>query len=207
MNDTTQTLLRSVLKIGAGYFISKGFFTDSQSMEIISAIVGLVAVLWGVFHRNANPPSSNATTGSGGSRPNIPLMLLLSTLILTLVDGCKSTPNLEMGGAYAPVNAQAQPDLFIADSAYKLAYDTVDGVFKFERDNRAALQKISPGIKAGLDKIRPIAWKIDQRWCTARQAYVATPGAGSLSTLQGILAEMQRLIPAAQALISTKPTT
>ena len=58
MNDIMQTLVRSVLKIGAGYFIAKGFLTDSESTEIISSLTALIAVIWGVAHRtNGTPPT------------------------------------------------------------------------------------------------------------------------------------------------------
>jgi hypothetical protein len=51
MNNTIQTLLRSLLKIGAGYLISKGFIDDSHAEEGIAAALGLAAIIWGVFHR------------------------------------------------------------------------------------------------------------------------------------------------------------
>lgn len=122
--------------------------------------------------------------------------------------GCGGTTKLEPGGAYAPGATNAAgvfvpasaPDvgLFIADSSYKLAYDAVDGVLKFERDNRAQLQAASPKIKTALDSIRPKVVDIDLRWARARQAYKANPIPANLSVMQQILAEIQALVPVAE---------
>ena len=134
--------------------------------------------------------------------------LTLAALALTLGVSCK-TPTLEPGGAYSPASTNAagqvvltaQPDtaLFVADAAYKLAYDTVFAVLKFERDNRAALLKISPTIKSALDQARPEVVAIDRRWALARQAYKLNPTPAGLNTIQLIIADIQRLIPVVQA--------
>lgn len=126
-----------------------------------------------------------------------------------LLAGCKG-PQFETGGAYASITttnaagdvlAVTAPEagLYVADAAYKLAYDTVFGVMKFERDNRAELQKISPSIKDALDDIRPKVVEIERRWALARQAYKLNPTPAGLSTVQRIIAEIQRLVPVAQA--------
>jgi hypothetical protein len=53
MNDTVQTVIRSVLKIGAGYLAAKGF-ADSATGEVICAgVMATIGVVWGVFHRTA----------------------------------------------------------------------------------------------------------------------------------------------------------
>ncbi len=55
MNPTYQTLLRSLLKIGSGYLVSKGL-ADHDDAELASAgIVALAAIIWGVMHRNVPP--------------------------------------------------------------------------------------------------------------------------------------------------------
>jgi hypothetical protein len=52
MNDTTQTLIRSVLKVGGGFLASKGIADESQ-VELVSAgLIALIAVIWGYFHRS-----------------------------------------------------------------------------------------------------------------------------------------------------------
>ncbi len=53
-----QSLIRAALKIGAGYFIAKGFTDDSTAETIISGLVALFAVIWGVLHRDAAPPTN-----------------------------------------------------------------------------------------------------------------------------------------------------
>jgi len=135
-------------------------------------------------------------------------LALLALITLTACTGCKSV-NLAPGGAYNPattnaagqvtLNAAPEQALYVADASYKLAYDLLSGVLKFERDNRAELAKISPKIKTNLDKIRPVAVDIDHRWALARAAYKANPTPLGLTTVQQIIAEIQRLIPAAQA--------
>lgn len=129
-------------------------------------------------------------------------LLLISSLAFS-VEGCKNhTVNLEKGGAYAQTNQPTQQELFIADEAYKLAYTTVQGVFKFEKDNRAMIKSISPEIKKDLDKARPIAVDIDKRWANARFLYKQAPTPQGLSTIQGILQEAQVLIPIVQEAIA-----
>lgn len=51
MSDTTQTILRSILKIGAGYLISKGIVDGSGAEVLISSILGAGGVVWGIMHR------------------------------------------------------------------------------------------------------------------------------------------------------------
>lgn len=54
-----QTLIRSILKIGGGYFVAKGFTDDSTAEIIISGLVALIGIIWGLVHRSdgkiANP--------------------------------------------------------------------------------------------------------------------------------------------------------
>lgn len=57
MNDTTQTIVRSVLKVGAGYLLSKGIVDESGAEILVSSVVGLAAVLWGIFHRKKDEPA------------------------------------------------------------------------------------------------------------------------------------------------------
>src|SRR5262245_2666148 len=121
----------------------------------------------------------------------------LLSLSVGLLAGCVGK-RLEPGGAYAPggfvvttntggvgetnfmPTAQADMAFYVADSSYDLAYSIIDGAFKFERDNRAALWRVSPSIKHTLDEIRPKALEIHKRWAAARQAYIANPVATGL---------------------------
>lgn len=137
-----------------------------------------------------------------------PIVLCLATVALLLLSpGCASSnARLEPGGAYAPVtgtgtNAVANPDysFFVVDSAYNLAYSTIDAAFKFEHDNRQYLWGLSPQIKKTLDSIRPQAAAADSEYLTGRAAYLANPTPAGLSGLQAILAKVQQYASAISA--------
>lgn len=51
MNDTIQTLVRTVLKVGAGYLVSKGIVDESGSEILIASVIGIVGVVWGILHK------------------------------------------------------------------------------------------------------------------------------------------------------------
>jgi len=130
-------------------------------------------------------------------------LLLLTLFAATIFCGCK-TPTLEPGGAYAQTNALGQVvyneiGLALADASYKLAYETIQTVMKFERDNRDAIWKISPQVKTQLDILRPQVVAVDLRWATARQSYRLNPTPTGLSTIQTVLDEVQRFIPVVQS--------
>lgn len=133
---------------------------------------------------------------------------LCAVLALSLGSGCGST-KLESGGAYAPaatngdgtVSATLAPDLgfYVVDSAFELAYSTVDAAFAFERNNRAALWKLSPEVKHGLDAVRLQASLVRLKYAQARQAYTANPVPANLELLQQVLGEAQALAAATAA--------
>lgn len=140
-----------------------------------------------------------------------PLLVLLFSigLFVFVISGCK-TPNLEPGGSYAPTNSagtviRKDVALFASDAAHKFAYEAIQTVFKFERDNRAELRAISPNIKAELDKIRVQVVLIERRWASSRAAYRQTPTPEGLEGLNAVIAELQRIVPIVQAQITTKP--
>jgi hypothetical protein len=149
---------------------------------------------------------------------NILTILVFSALLAFA--GCKTT--LAPGGAYAPgyytvtatstnFVATGAPNtaFYVADQTFNAAYAVVDSAFKWEMDNRAALFKLDPAIKHTLDKIRPTAWNIAQRWAVARKTYEANPIPANLSTMQTLVAEIQSIIPAVTAAeaLSATPTT
>jgi hypothetical protein len=131
--------------------------------------------------------------------------------------GCKAT--LAPGGAYSDITTNTTvtadsggvlttnvvlspaPDLplFIADSAYRLAYSTIDAVFTSERQNRTFLWSLSPTIKHTLDGIRPQAVQFNLDYLTARAAYIANPVPTNLAGVQAVLAKIQQIATAAQA--------
>jgi uncharacterized low-complexity protein len=82
MNDLTQTLLRSLLKIGAGALVAKGVVDDSQAEQLIAIGIALAGVLWGVFHRRTDKPQPVPI--------KVPLLLagMVTASILALGSGC-----------------------------------------------------------------------------------------------------------------------
>jgi hypothetical protein len=136
---------------------------------------------------------------------------LAAALAVGLGAGCSST-KLEPGGAYAPVdisgNAIVKPDpaFYIVDAAYAVAYATVDGVFKFEADNRLFLWQVSPDFKHALDKLRPEALKVRDDYARCRLAYKANPVPANLTQLQAALAKVQQVTATAAALLPTVTT-
>ena len=138
------------------------------------------------------------------------LSLILLAALLSL-SACKS-PQLQPGGVYSPTNSVGQVvyndiGLALADAAYKLAYETVGAVLKFEQDNEVVIWAISPDIKHALDKVRVTGNDINLRWANARKIYRLNPTPAGLSTLQTILAEVQRLVPVAQQQLATVNST
>lgn len=136
------------------------------------------------------------------------LFFCVALFVWAITPGCK-TPKLEDGGAYAQTNAVGEvtyrdSTLFVADSAYKFAYDSIQAVMRFERDNRVELWKVSPQIKKGLDVARPKVVDIEKRWAVARRSYRMNPTPEGLTNIQAILAEMQRILPIVQAQLANK---
>lgn len=129
---------------------------------------------------------------------------LLLIAIATLAFSCTSN-KLQPGGAYAPTNTvvAVAPDIgfYTVESSFLLAESVVQTAFKFERDNRDMLWKISPDIKHTLDKIRPVSVEAIQRYAAARAVYKANPIPANLSTMQELLQKMQQLAASAQAAI------
>lgn len=140
-------------------------------------------------------------------------VLALASLIFFGPTACKT--KLAQGGAYAPgtwtTNADnsttfapsqaADPVFYQVDAAFNLAYSAIDGVFNFERDNRAYLWSVSHNIKHVLDDIRPKALDASQRFLKARRIYLSNPTPAGLSNLQTILTEIQSLSTAATAVV------
>lgn len=126
----------------------------------------------------------------------------LALAVSVILPGCK-TPTLEPGGLYNPTNAIGQvlynnTGFALADTTYRLTYETALAVFAYERNNRKVIWDLSPQVKKSLDRIRPTVVDIDHRWAMARKAYRANPTPAGLSTLQSILDEIQKLLPIIQ---------
>jgi hypothetical protein len=85
MNDQTQTLIRSVLKIGGGYLMAKGL-ADSNQVETIGAgIFAALAILWGYLHRTPTAPSSGKANG-----PKSGALLALGLAGCLAFSGCQA---------------------------------------------------------------------------------------------------------------------
>ena len=54
MNETASTLIRSVLKVGGGFAVAKGYTDDSTATLIIGGLTALIGVIWGIFAKK--PP-------------------------------------------------------------------------------------------------------------------------------------------------------
>lgn len=196
-------LLTWVLGMGAYLTLTNGWHDPKQWLAAIVA----AATATGTHSAIKNTVQKEG--GGGVESSKLPLVCLVGTLFL--LTACK-TPQLETGGAYNPATTNAtgvvtsQPDMvyFMADAAFDTAYSTLDGAFKFERDNRALLWKLSPDIKHTLDRIRPTALEIATKYAAAREAYIANPTPGGLTTLQLWLSRIQKVSAMAQTLIAEK---
>lgn len=129
---------------------------------------------------------------------------------LFLLSAC-NTPKLESGGAYAPTNslgqASAVPDLAFleVDQAYDIAHAIIQGILKFELDNRQFLWNLSPEVKHSLDAIRPDIVAAERQYDVARKSYKANPTPDGLGALNTILAQARRLAISAQAATANLP--
>jgi hypothetical protein len=55
MNESTLSLIRAVLKIGGGYLIAKNLASGNDVDAIISGILALVGVIWGMYAKKPAP--------------------------------------------------------------------------------------------------------------------------------------------------------
>ena len=134
-------------------------------------------------------------------------LILVASLFLA---SCASH-RLESGGAYAPVGEYGTntvaPDIgfFAVDSAYRIAYSSVDAIFQLEKDNRATLWKLNPEIKHTLDRIRPQAVEANRQYIVARKVYISKPTPANLDIMSAVLAKIQQLTATATAVIPKGP--
>jgi hypothetical protein len=222
MNDILNTLLPFIPEkyrslVGALIVISPLVTRAIYALINRGGIKGIFSAIWlGTNTPKSSPPDATGGISKTGGVGVLVALGVASLLFITA--GCHS-PQLQAGGAYAPsivttnadgstVTSPGTPEtaLFIADSSFKLAYDAIDGVFKFEMDNRADLAAKFPQLRPALDKLRPQVWKICKRWAIARQVYKANPTPAGLSQVQTILADIERLVPVAQAELSANVT-
>lgn len=132
-----QSLIRAALKIGAGYFIAKGITDDATAETIISGLVAIIAVLWGVWHRGA----------SAAAAAKVPLLLALGAAALFFT-GCADLSGNAFKAEYA---AAASSDAAMKGYA---AYYT-QAVATPEKFNRTA-----NGLKTERQKLSDLSIKI-----------------------------------------------
>lgn len=223
--DQTTSMVRSVLKVAGGILLAHGASKAAAVVngeDSVGLVVTIVGFVWSHFSNSDNSIAKKADAIADKAPPvgSVTGMVLILGMLSLAAVGCKST--FAPGGAYSGSTvatnaatgavstntmAAADPGLFAADTAYQLAYDLVDGVFLFEYQHRAQLLALSPKVKQVLDSIRPTVVDIDHRWALARQAYQSSPTPAGLSTLQSILAEIQKLVPTVQAALTPALTT
>jgi hypothetical protein len=47
--ETVFTIVRTVLKVGGGFIIAKGFADEAMVTELTGAIVSIIGVVWGII--------------------------------------------------------------------------------------------------------------------------------------------------------------
>lgn len=129
------------------------------------------------------------------------LLTLIAVALLAL--GCAET-RLATGGAYSQSEvSKAQPELFALDASFDVAYAALDTVFKYEKQNRIALWRISPNIKRGLDKLRKESNIVATDYAIARTVYLTNQVEG-LSGMQSSLNKLQAAGASAVVVIQNK---
>lgn len=88
-----QTLIRSVLKIGAGVLVAKGLTDESTAEVIIAGLTALISILWGVIDRGGKIP------------PVAPLLLVFGVWCSVFSSGCATTPQGKAYQALSDVKA------------------------------------------------------------------------------------------------------
>jgi len=58
MNDQVLSAIRSVLKIGGGWLIAKGYADNSNVEMVIAGILAAAGIVWSWAHHQANTPMS-----------------------------------------------------------------------------------------------------------------------------------------------------
>lgn len=140
-------------------------------------------------------------------RPTI-LNAILVALLAVAATGCvlfNPDKKLEPGGAYAKTEtAEAMPELFLADSAFKTTYSAMKVVFDYEIANRVVLWKLSPNIKKKLDEYRDKVWEVNVEYAQARTAYLANKVPANLDAMTAALAKLTQLNAVVATVIANK---
>lgn len=110
-------------------------------------------------------------------RTNLALALFCMFLF-----GCGGCSTLAPEGVYGSDKLLYETDKLIVDS-----YQIFDAFLKLEKENRDALFKLEPKIKAAADKIRADGPKWIQSAIAMRDAYKSQPGTDTKTALEAAL--------------------
>jgi len=58
MNEQITSAIRSVLKIGGGWLIAKGYTDNSGAEMVIAGIIAAAGIVWSWVHHQTNTPMS-----------------------------------------------------------------------------------------------------------------------------------------------------
>jgi len=57
MNDQVLSAIRSVLKIGGGWLIARGYADNSNVEMVIAGILAAAGIVWSWVHHETKPPT------------------------------------------------------------------------------------------------------------------------------------------------------
>jgi len=192
MKESIGTIIRTLLKVGGGWFIAKGFADEAQVEAITGAVVTIVGIVWGIVAAKRAAIDRQVLNPKEGDSISGPLALLLCAGLL--VSGCKS---LAPGGAY-----NGDKVLFEAETSIVTSYELVNTFLKWEHENRDLLSKW-PDIKKSADKMR-VGFPQWYRTANAlRDAYASNPDSDSQARLNQSLTLLRAALNEAAIYMST----
>lgn len=89
MNDSTISLIRSIMKLAAGFIVANGYASGAEMETITAGLVAVALTVWGCLHR-AKPAAPAAVP----IKQIVPCLALLS---LVLSPGCITAPGKPAG--------------------------------------------------------------------------------------------------------------
>lgn len=64
MNETTSTIIRSILKVGGGFLVAKGLASESVAADLIGAIITIIGFVWGIVASKKAAASAAVVTAA-----------------------------------------------------------------------------------------------------------------------------------------------
>ena len=89
MTPTTETILRAILKIGAGILVTKGYTDDSTAECLVAALVAVYSIAWGIVSARCTHTTTQAKNHppEQGNPPTVALLLIFCATA-GLTPGC-----------------------------------------------------------------------------------------------------------------------